>query len=97
MAGGGNNRWRPKCQICKNWGHEAYDCRNRFNQDYIRSGNSASTSSSDNQPWMLDSGATEHFTSELERLQVHEQYDGKDQVQVANGAGQGNPVRSSSR
>jgi histone deacetylase 1/2 len=32
-GGGGYNgrrRWRPKCQICKNWGHEAQDCRPAF-------------------------------------------------------------------
>ena len=35
----------------------------------------------------MDSGATDHLTSDLERLHFHERYGGKDQVQVANGAG----------
>ena len=35
----------------------------------------------------MDSGATDHLTSDLERLHVHERYSGKDHVQVANGAG----------
>jgi hypothetical protein len=35
----------------------------------------------------LDTGATDHLTSDLERLHVHEHYGGKDQVQVANGSG----------
>ena len=35
----------------------------------------------------MDSGATDHLTSDLERLHVHARYGGKDQVQVANGAG----------
>nr|XP_040243807.1 glycine, alanine and asparagine-rich protein-like [Aegilops tauschii subsp. strangulata] len=68
--GGGrrNTRWRPRCQICKNWGHEADECRKRYDQDHNTcSANSASTSTVD-YPW------------------VHECYDGKDQVQVANGA-----------
>ena len=34
-----------------------------------------------------EDGATDHLTSDLERLQVHERYDGKDQVQAANGVG----------
>src|SRR4051812_13613937 len=29
----------------------------------------------------------DHLTTDLERLQVHERYDGNDQVQMANGAG----------
>ena len=35
----------------------------------------------------MDTGATDHLTSHLERLHVHDRYNGKDQVQVANGAG----------
>ena len=35
----------------------------------------------------MDTGATDHFTNQLERLHVHDRYGGKDQVQVANGAG----------
>jgi histone deacetylase 1/2 len=35
----------------------------------------------------MDSGATDHLTSDLERLHVRAPYDGKDQVQVANGSG----------
>ncbi|KAK1603217.1 hypothetical protein QYE76_018220 [Lolium multiflorum] len=71
----GRRRWRPRCQICKNWGHEAPDCRQRFDQDYYsgnpRSGNSASTSSNtDSGHWVMDSGATDHLTSDLERLHV---------------------------
>ncbi|KAK1610107.1 hypothetical protein QYE76_033780 [Lolium multiflorum] len=86
--GNGRGKNRPRCQICYYWGHEARECRNRFNPEFQpRSANAASTSSSDvPPPWLMDSGATEHLTSQLERLQVHDRYDGKDQVQVANGA-----------
>jgi hypothetical protein len=98
-GGNGNRRrWRPCCQLCGNWDHEAIDCRNRFDPNYrsdnYHSGNSASTSSNNNNnnhhhnpPWYLDTGATDHLTSDLERLHVHERYGGKDQVQVANGSG----------
>ncbi|KAK1692562.1 hypothetical protein QYE76_009259 [Lolium multiflorum] len=82
--GGGRRRWRPQCQICDIWGHDASDCRRRYDPKQ-RTGNSASTSSTE-QYWHLDSGASDHLTSDLERLHVHDRYHGKDQVQVANGA-----------
>ena len=31
---GGGRRWWPRCQICRNWGHETYDCCNRYDHDY---------------------------------------------------------------
>jgi hypothetical protein len=36
--------------------------------------------------WYLDSGATDHITSELEKLTMHDCYNGNDQIHVANGA-----------
>ena len=30
----GRNRQRPCCQLCTYWGHEASDCRNRFNPEF---------------------------------------------------------------
>jgi histone deacetylase 1/2 len=90
---GRNNgrRSRPRCQLCGYWGHEAADCRNRFDQDYYpehsRSANHASTSNTEAPHWLVDSGATDHLTSDLDRLHVRERYGGKDHVQVANGTG----------
>jgi histone deacetylase 1/2 len=88
--GGGNDGCgrRPHvcCQICGIWGHEALSCRNHFNQVYqaddTGSGNAASTSQSDPPHWLVDSGATDHLTHDMERLHVHERYNGRDQVQV---------------
>ncbi|XP_071680225.1 uncharacterized protein [Lolium perenne] len=93
-GGGGygqQRRWRPRCQICGNWGHVAKDCRNRFDTNYQppqQRGGNAATTNYNNNPWIMDSGATDHLTSELARLQAYERYSGKDQVQVANGAGE---------
>jgi hypothetical protein len=36
--------------------------------------------------WYTDTGATDHITSDLDRLAVREQYSGDEQVQVSNGA-----------
>jgi histone deacetylase 1/2 len=35
----------------------------------------------------MDSGATDHYTNDMDRMSFHERYLGKDQVQVANGTG----------
>ncbi|KAK1603307.1 hypothetical protein QYE76_018011 [Lolium multiflorum] len=40
--------------------------------------------------WYMDSGATEHLTSEMGKLQTKEPYRGSDKVHTANGAGPGN-------
>ncbi|KAM0879310.1 hypothetical protein ACQ4PT_034299 [Festuca glaucescens] len=93
--GGGRGRGRgngPKCQVCGIFGHGALTCRNRFNHAYqqeeYHGGNSATTGHYNIDPnWYMDTGATDHLTSDLDRLSVHECYHGKDQVQVANGAG----------
>lgn len=37
--------------------------------------------------WYVDTGATDHITTDLERLATRDRYTGGDQVQVANGAG----------
>jgi hypothetical protein len=44
----------------------------------------ASTSTDPN--WYLDSGATDDIISKLEKLTMHERYNGNDQILVANGA-----------
>jgi histone deacetylase 1/2 len=37
--------------------------------------------------WYADSGATDHLTSELDKLTLKERYGGKDKIQTANGSG----------
>jgi histone deacetylase 1/2 len=37
--------------------------------------------------WYADSGATDHITSNLEKLNFHEKYGGRDQVHTASGTG----------
>nr|XP_020189698.1 N66 matrix protein-like [Aegilops tauschii subsp. strangulata] len=90
-GGGGRNRGAPRCQICREEGHYTIDCRERYNHahqsDNHRSGNMVTYGHRDNN-WYLDTGATDHLTSDLDCLTMHERYGGKDQVQVANGAEQ---------
>jgi hypothetical protein len=35
--------------------------------------------------WYSDTGATNHITSELDKLTMHEKYTGQEQIHVANG------------
>ncbi|KAL6650072.1 hypothetical protein ACP70R_014296 [Stipagrostis hirtigluma subsp. patula] len=58
-------------------------CQPEENRD--RAGNSSAAYNVDTN-WYADSGATDHLTSDLDRLNVQERYTGKDNVQVANGS-----------
>jgi histone deacetylase 1/2 len=94
--GGGRNGGggpRPTCQVCGKYGHDALRCRNRFNHAFQpeeprqRNANAANSNNSGDGNWYFDSGATDHLTADLDRLSFQERYQGKDSVQVANGAG----------
>ncbi|KAK1660787.1 hypothetical protein QYE76_048946 [Lolium multiflorum] len=43
--------------------------------------------------WYMDTGATDHLTSELGKLNTHDVYHGSDKVHTANGAGIGRGAR----
>jgi hypothetical protein len=38
-------------------------------------------------PWYVDSGVTDHLTSQMNKLNVRETYQGTNKVHTANGAG----------
>jgi hypothetical protein len=81
---------RPRCQVCLKVGHTATRCWYKFDEDYVtddRLATMASASSIADSNWYLDSGATDHITSELEKLTAHEAYNGHDQLRTVNGAG----------
>jgi hypothetical protein len=44
-------------------------------------------SSSGDQKWYIDSGATDHITGDLDRFTMHETYHGNDQIHAVNGSG----------
>jgi histone deacetylase 1/2 len=93
--GGGRGRnggrgGKSTCQICGTYGHDALRCYNRFNHAIQpETSNRAANYSNSNEiaepTWIMDSGATDHMTNDMDRLHVQKNYDGHDQIQVANG------------
>ncbi|KAK1609583.1 hypothetical protein QYE76_033256 [Lolium multiflorum] len=80
--GGGD---RAPCQLCNVAGHTAMNCWYRFDQDFVPRERTAANVNYNNNGgggWNIDTGATDHITSELERLHAHERYHGADQDQV---------------
>jgi histone deacetylase 1/2 len=80
------------CQICGKEGHMGHRCFKRFDASVTgppqKSVSSAQTSSYGiDTNWYVDSGATDHITSELDKLSVRGKYQGGDQVHTASGSG----------
>jgi len=89
-----NNGDRPTCQLCGKEGHLEVRCQKRFDSSFHgnadhqqRSASSAQMSYGVDTNWYTDTGATDHITSELEKLTTREKYHGAEQVHTANGSG----------
>jgi hypothetical protein len=79
----------PQCQVCLKIGHTATMCWYHFNEEYVPEQRTAAAGTSydaDNN-WYTDSSATDHITGELDKLTMHDAYNGTEQIHVANGAG----------
>jgi len=89
-GGGQRPRFNGRCQVCFKEGHSAQQCWHRFDPDYVpdeRNVNAAMYSYGVDTNWYTDTGATDHVTSELDRLTIQEKYTGNDKIRTANGAG----------
>jgi hypothetical protein len=82
--GGRTNAGRSNdiCQVCGKEGHIALNCWKRFRKGYMGPDKSAGAayggSYGVDTNWYSDSGATDHVTSELEKLQVRDRYNGNE-------------------
>jgi hypothetical protein len=89
--GNPNNPYKDhQCQVCWKLGHTALRCWKRFDKNYNvpdKVANAASTSYNLDPVWYADSAATDHITSDLDKLTMRENYGGNDQVHAANGPG----------
>lgn len=84
------NDSRPTCQVCYKKGHTANECWHRFDEEYAREERhvvAAASSYGIDANWYTDTGATDHITSELEKLSAREKHNGGEQIHTASGAG----------
>jgi len=94
-GGGGGQRKQPfqpgvYCQVCTKEGHTAIGCFTRFDASYTppqKSASSATASYGVDTNWYMDTGATDHITSELDKLTMRDKYHGGEQVHTASGSG----------
>jgi hypothetical protein len=78
------------CQICTKTGHEARDCWYHYDDDdkyQHKTVGAAVAGYGIDTNWYADSGASDHITSELEKMAVRDKYSGQDQVHTASGPG----------
>ncbi|KAK1681190.1 hypothetical protein QYE76_042038 [Lolium multiflorum] len=91
---------KAPCQLCGIASHLASRCHRRFKQEFLGIGNDGSgnekqaalathhgstTTYPVDATWYMDTGASDHLTHELSRLNPRETYAGHDQVRTADG------------
>jgi histone deacetylase 1/2 len=94
-SGGHNSNFEASvfCQICGKEGHPAVHCFKRFDTTFIgaqeknKSASTTETSYGVDTNWYVNTGATDHITSELEKLTVRDKYHGNEQVHTTSGSG----------
>ncbi|XP_021314573.1 trihydrophobin-like [Sorghum bicolor] len=75
------------CQICGREGHGADRCYKYVGYPPKKSASAATTSYGVDTNWYMDTGATDHITSELDQLTIRDRYNGNDHVHTASGSG----------
>lgn len=90
--GNNNDDNRPVCHVCGKVGHVALKCCHRFDHSYQAAEGHVTAFANNNSyavdtNWYSDTSTTDHIKSDLDRLTMHEQYHGKDQIWTTNGLG----------
>jgi len=91
--------YQGKCQICGVFGHSARRCSQlQMSGAYSTPSPSqypnatvpwqprANMAAMSYNPWLLDSGATHHLTTDLNNLALHQPYNGGEEVTIADGS-----------
>jgi hypothetical protein len=87
------------CQVCEKTAHTALDCWRRFDENYSSNSKTAAAATHNHGAaaattngygidtnWYTDTAATDHITSELDKLTVQNSYKGPDHILTASGA-----------
>jgi hypothetical protein len=73
---GNNNFEQPQCQVYLKYGYTAERCWYHYDEDYVpeqrQKATATTTSYGVDTNWYADSGATDHITSELNKLAAHD-------------------------
>jgi hypothetical protein len=81
---------KERCQVYFKKGHATTECWHRFDENYVADGKlvgAAYNSYDVDTNWYTDTGASDHMTSNLEKLSVRAKYKGTDQIHTASGGG----------
>jgi hypothetical protein len=88
---GSSTGTKPVCQLCKKTGHTVFRCWKHFGRNFTGEGKMVNNAEAPRYnvdlAWYSDTGATDHFSSELDKLVVREKYTGQKQIHAANGGG----------
>lgn len=77
---------RVQCQLCDKFGHTARVCRSRSHNHMETRANFVSKSSTFSPtPWILDTGASHHVTTEPHGLHQNEDYTGTEEIAMGDG------------
>ncbi|KAF5447207.1 hypothetical protein F2P56_032776 [Juglans regia] len=69
------------CQFYAIPGHTAHQCKKLWN---TTSPNANYAATSNEKPWVIDSSASHHITSDMSKLSIHSEYDGTDEVIIGD-------------
>jgi hypothetical protein len=89
-CGGNNSDW-PQCQVCHKIRYIVDRCWYIFDEEFVleekHTTAARTTSYAIDTDWYADSGATDHITSELDKLAIRDKYNGTKKVHTASRAG----------
>ena len=80
-----NTQARVQCQLCEKFGDMARVCRSHSHNHLEAKANFVTRSTSTNSPWILDTGASHHVTSNSRNIQHPQDYNGPDEIIMSDG------------